>query len=267
MAAESTMPSPFPGMDPHLERPGLWPDVHNSLIAAIRDALAPALRPRYVVALEERVYVEEPHQSALVGRPDIAVVGAATREAAGAKAAAGPAVVEVEVPIPDRVRETYLVVRGVGEADVVTVLELLSPANKQPGEGRRVYLEKRRSVFATLTSLVEIDLLRSGERMPVVGAPPHSDYGILISRSWRRPKAELLTFGVRDPVPPHRVPLRRDDQEPTVDLSGLLSALYDRAGYDLRVDYRQPPEPPLGEADAAWAAALLRERVGAPRLD
>ncbi len=51
------MPTPFPGMDPYLEQRVLWPNVHNSLIAALRDYLAPRLRPRYFVAIEERTYI------------------------------------------------------------------------------------------------------------------------------------------------------------------------------------------------------------------
>jgi hypothetical protein len=33
---------------------------------------------------------------------------------------------------------------------------------------------------------------------------------------------------------------------------------YERDRYDLRVDYRRPPVPPLSPADAAWTATLLR---------
>ena len=251
------MPSPFPGMDPYLEHPALWPDVHNGLIAAIRDTLGPLLRPRYFVALEERVYVEEAQGLTLVGRPDLTVVGSSRPEAAAAKAATGAAVVEVEVPIADRLRETYLEVRGVEEGEVVTVIEVLSPANKRPGEGRRLYLQKRTSVLSTLTTLVEIDLLRSGERMTIVGAWPRSDYAILWSRSWQRPRAHLLPFDLRDPIPGFAIPLRKGEEEPPLDLGAVLAGLYDRAGYDLRVDYRRPAEPPLAEADAAWARTRL----------
>lgn len=250
------MPSPFPGMDPYLERADLWPDVHNSLIAGVRDLLAPLLRPRYFVALEERIYVEEPGP-ALVGRPDLAVIGGASRAESASPLARRSALVEIEIPVLDHVRETYLVVRSSEDGEVVTVIELLSPANKRPGEGRRVYLEKRRTVFATMTNLVEIDLLRAGAVMPVIGDRPPSDYGVLVSRSWQRPKAHLLLFGVRDPIPLFPVPLRRGEDEPTVDLGAILSALYDRAGYDLRVRYREPPDPPLSPEDARWAAALM----------
>jgi hypothetical protein len=251
------MPSPFPGMDPWLERPDLWPDVHNSLIAAIRDVLAPRLRPRYVVTLEERVFVEDQQGLSLVGRPDLAVVGA-ERLAGGWTARSATAVVEVEVPVTDRIRETYLEVRGAQEGEVVTVIEVLSPSNKRSGEGRRAYVEKRTTAFASLTSLVEIDLLRAGEPMPVVRGRPASDYSILVSRAWARPRADLLPFSVRDEVPPVPVPLRRSEEEPTLDLGAILHGLYDRAGYDLRIDYAKPAEPPLGEADAAWAQERLK---------
>jgi hypothetical protein len=52
--------------------------------------------------------------------------------------------------------------------------------------------------------------------------------------------------------------LRPDDDEPTVDLGALLQSVYDRAGYDLILDYAKPPTPPLDEAEAEWAADLLK---------
>lgn len=252
------MPSPFPGMDPWLERSDHWPDVHNRLIAAIGDVLGPQLRPRYFVALEERVYVEEAQGLTLVGRPDLAVVG--SRRTGGGDARSATAMVEVELPMADRLRETYLEIRTAREGEVVTVLEVLSPANKRTGEGRRLYLQKRSSVLATLTSLVEIDLLRAGEPMPVIGDLPSSDYAILVSRSWQRPRAHLLPFGVRDRIPTVPVPLRKGEEEPMVELGSVLGALYERASYDLRIDYRRPSEPPLVADDAPWAA----DRIGRP---
>ena len=71
---------PFPGMDPYLEHPAHWPGVHNGLIAALQLSLAPQLRPRYYVAMEERLYITEPHQRVFVGRPDLAVIGRPTEE-------------------------------------------------------------------------------------------------------------------------------------------------------------------------------------------
>ena len=254
----STVPSPFPGIDPYLESPELWPDAHNGLIASLRDELSPQLRPRYYVALEERTYLEEPGELIFVGRPDLTVVD---RGGPGAepKRRGSPTVVEVEVPMGAHVRETFLEVRTADQGEVVTVVELLSPGNKRSGSGRQIYLDKRDRILSTHTSLVELDLLRGGEPMPTVGAPVRSDYRILVSRAHRRPKADLIPFDLRDPVPTFDLPLRRGEPEPTVDLAQLLHALYDRASYDLRIDYGKDPIPPLEADDADWARSLVRE--------
>ena len=146
------MPCPFPGMDPYLEHPTLWPGVHNGLLAALQLALAPKLRPRYYIALEDRVYVTEPEQRALIGRPDLAVVGPTEAESVLQPAPAGSAVLTVRVPLPDEVRETYLEVRETGTDYVITVLEVLSPTNKRPGRGRRSSPTAARASSGRLTT-------------------------------------------------------------------------------------------------------------------
>jgi hypothetical protein len=248
-------------VDPYLESPELWPDVHNGVIAALRDELSPLLRPSYYVALEERTYLEEPGELVLVGRPDLTVVDRAGQRAERvAKRSSTPNMVEVELPIGAQVRETFLEVRTTSEGDVVTVVELLSPANKRSGTGRRIYLDTRDVILSTRTSLVELDLLRAGDPMPTVGPRVRSDYSILVSRGYRRPKADLIPFSVRDPIPPFPLPLRRGESELTVELGRVVHALYDRASYDLRIDYGRAPVPPLAQDDAEWARALVRDR-------
>ncbi len=255
------MATPFPGMDPYLEDPGLWPNVHNSLIVALGDELAPRLRPRYYVAVEERTVRLGTDDLLFAAHPNVAVVrsspGPADQEASRVSERGG--VVTVDLPLPDEIREVYLEIRGATTDHVITVVEILSPANKSPGEGRRQYEQKRLALLGTLTHLVEIDLLRSEQPMPMRGYQGQSDYRILISRSERRPRADLLLFSVRQPIPLFRLPLAAGDDEPEIDLNRLLHALYDRAGYDLRIDYRDAPEPPLPDDDAAWAEMLLRE--------
>jgi hypothetical protein len=255
------MPTPFPGMDPYLERPGLWSDVHNSLIIALRDELAPLLRPRYYVSIEERTYLMGAKGLTFSGRPDVTIVGEPPpvyRVTPTAETTSGEATT-VELPLPDHARETYLEVRASDSDKVVTVLEILSPANKRPGQGRDLYEHKRLLLLGTLTHLVEIDLLRAGEPMTVQGDGRRSHYRLLISRVEQRPQADLLAFSVRQLIPTFHLPLQRGDQEPIVDLGRLLHALYDRAGYDLRLDYRAEPIPPLEADAAAWADALLRQ--------
>ena len=254
------MPSPFPGMDPYLEHPTLWPGVHNGLIAALQLSLAPQLRPRYYVAIEERLYITEPDQRVFVGRPDLAVVGHPEAETGLQPAPSASSVLTVQVPLPDEVRETYLEVRETGTDYVVTVLEILSPTNKRLGRGRRLYEDKRMEVLASRTHLVEIDLVRAGEPMPITGHGNASDYRILVSRGDCRPNATLYAFGVRQPIPPFSLPLKPGDQEPIVDLGRILHDLYDRASYDLRLNYTGDPDPPLLSVEAAWADQLLRQK-------
>lgn len=245
-------------MDPFLEHPALWPDIHNSLITAIRDALAPALRPRYYVALERRAYLLKPDDIVFVGRPDIAVIPHKESQNLSALPLAEAGVLEVDVPMNDEVGENFLEVHEVASGKLVTVLELLSPVNKLHGKGREDYEAKRDDVFKSRTNLVEVDLLRAGEPMPVIGKPIRSDYRILVSRGSRRPHAHLYTFNVRQPIPPFPLPLLPGDSEPLVELGKILHDLYDRASFDLRLDYAQPPVPPLSETDTAWANDLIK---------
>lgn len=252
------MPTPFPGMDPYLERPSLWPNVHTSLIIAIRDDLVPRLPEQYYISVEERTYQVGPEDLALAQRPDVALVRPTRpQEPLTPTPSNGVSVLTVELPMPDTLREIYLEIREVATDYVVTVFEILSPTNKQPGPHRRDYEHKRLTLLGTLTHLVEVDLLRAGPPMPMFGSS-QTDYRILISRAERRPSAELLVFNVQQPIPSFRVPLRSGDVEPELTLNHVLHALYDRAGYSRRVDYRASATPPLtGQADA-WANELLQ---------
>jgi len=249
------MRCPFPGMDPWLERPSLWPDVHNRLIAAISDALTPLVAPRYYVALERRTYFFQPDDLALLGRPDIAVVS--TRLPLRKETRPGSnTVLDVEVLIADEVAENYLEIRETDGETLVTVLELLSPANKLHVQGRADYERKRVHVLRSRTSLVEIDLLRAGEPMGVSPRPDAVDYRVLVSRGWTRPRARLHTFGVRDAIPAVAIPLAEGDVEPELALGEVLHALYERARFDLRLHYDRAPDPPLADDDLGWAQRL-----------
>jgi hypothetical protein len=259
------MPSPFPGMDPYLEHPHRWHGFHTRLVVRIGDALGEVIPQRYYVTVEERTYILDPTDPQRVRLPDVAVVErpapAERPTAAGSAVGLAEQGLEILVHVPDLLRQRYLEIRDLQDGDrVVTVIELLSPTNKKPGDGRDDYLEKRGAVLASETSLVEIDLLRQGPRMPSMGVPPGLHFGILVSRAHTRPHARLIPFSVRDPLPSFRVPLANDDAEAALDLKPLIDGVYDSGRYEMRIDYAQPAEPPLSKEDSTWADRLLREK-------
>ena len=143
----------FPGMDPYLEEPRIWSGVHASFIVYLRDHLQPSLRPRYVAALEERVYVEGPNREII---PDVWL--RKTQRDSGRTSVAlaeddAPILVEAE---PLEVHEPYITIldRQSGQR-VVAVIEVLSPTNKYAGPGRESYLAKQREVLDSDAHLIE----------------------------------------------------------------------------------------------------------------
>lgn len=258
-------------MNPYLENPDLWTEVHHLLISILAETLNPQLLPKYRAAIEKRVYLSG-EEALLVGIPDVTVerrspnpaqseLPPQSEDAASRGSVATlPSPVQVTVPIPLEMREGYLEIREVATREVVTVIELLSPSNKRPGRGRTTYLTKRQNTLASATHWVEIDLLRAGEPMPILGTVPVSDYRILVSRGDRRPQADLFAFNLPDPIPEFPLPLRSGDREPTIHLHSLLAQIYDRAGYAIVLDYNQEPIPPLSESAHAWLDNLLTNK-------
>ncbi len=159
------MPSPFPGMNPYLEHPEVWPGVHLLLISELTKFLSPQLRPKYRVGVEVRMYETIGEQSLLVGIPDLTVKGSqvTTKQpmtnVAVAQAPTQPQT--VQVPVPETIKQGYLEVREVATKEVVTAIEILSPINKRSGEGRKQYETKRNKVLGSFTHLVESDGARS----------------------------------------------------------------------------------------------------------
>ncbi|MBO1350530.1 MAG: DUF4058 family protein [Hormoscilla sp. GUM202] len=259
------MPSPFPGMDPYLEHPDLWPGVHHFLITAIAQLLSPQLRPKYVVSVEVRMYESNDEQSLLVGIPDVSVLSKAGKISTSnptAVAVAAPTAepITVTLPMPITIRQGYLEIKEVASKKVVTSIEVLSPVNKRMGKGRDAYLTKREQILGSSTNFVEIDLRRSGKQMPIVNKGIKSDYRILVSRGQQRPQADLYAFKLQNPIPLFPLPLRAEDPEPVINLRDLLTGIYDIGSYDLKLDYSQEPVPRLSPKDAAWANALLRQQ-------
>jgi hypothetical protein len=252
-------------MDPYLETPNLWPDVHHRLLSEIQGALNPLLRPRYVARVELRVYVsdeDDPGREVLI--PDVRLEKTkrkGTRKPKGAPAVAIAEPLLVSLLIDDEIKEARLEVRHLESSSLVTVIEVLSPTNKIRGSrGRASFMDKRREILASEVHWVEIDLLRAGD--PSVTRPPlvPSDYRILVSRAGQHSQARYWPVSVRQTLPAIGIPLRGKDADVPLDLGAVLNAAYDNGAYDLSIDYCREPEPPLSPEDRAWADQLLRQR-------
>jgi len=257
-------------MNPYLEQPAIWQEFHSRLIVAIADELGPKLRPKYRAAVEKRVYEDASNDLTFIGRPDTTVFQAipdvadvASVPPLFATSTSSTMIAEpvmVEVPMPEEIQERYLEVRDVTTGEVVTTLELISPSNKRSGRGRSRYEEKRLMVLGSRTHLIEVDLIRAFNPLPIRGNMPSSLYRILISRAEQRPLAALYPFNLPDSIPIFPVPLKPENPDLWVDLQQLLHQIYDRAAYDLEINYTQDLMPPLADQDREWVDALLNQK-------
>jgi hypothetical protein len=167
----------------------------------------------------------------------------------------------IMMAVKEETREARLEIVDRESQSVVTVIELLSPANKVPGsDGRKSFVQKRSLVMDSPSHWVEIDLLRGG-----FGARPDwlrspCDYFVHVSRAQRRPKGLVWPIRLSQRLPVITIPLRPEDPDASLDLQAVMSTAYDRAGYDLSVDYTRDPVPPLTGEWAEWADRMLKEK-------
>lgn len=254
-------------MDSYLESPEIWPNVHHGLISEIQAVLNRQLRPRYCALVEDRVYISEendPGRRVIIPDVSIQSVGhhsSLTVDADSTAQTSGLAVAEpimVTTLLEEEIRESRLVIIDGSGKHVVTVIEVLSPANKVVGSrGRANYEAKRLEVLQSPAHIVEIDLLRDGMRIPMAERLPYHDYLVHVSRHADRPRGSVWPILLTQRLPAIPVPLSSPDPDVELDLGQILNSAYDRAGYDLIVDYRQPPRVPLAEPNASWVKARL----------
>jgi hypothetical protein len=267
-------------MDPYLESPHIWPDFHDRLAGQISSDLNRTL-PR-------------PYYARLVMRPEIGIVGdddlrrivpdvAVVKPSDSFATVPGAGVALLEHPrtdvspslrmrIPDEpLRHHFVEIRDASRGHaLVTLIEIVSPSNKRPGPDRRAYEAKQREVFESDTSLIELDLLRGGERL--VGGPaivegvtrlqPRPDYLVAVNRAWQRGAEldfELFPIRIHEPLPCIPVPLRKGEPEVPLDLQYVFRQAYDAGPYARgAVDYAGPPDPPVQPELTEWLAGRLK---------
>ena len=256
------MRSPFPGMDPYLESPTHWSDFHLRFVNVLSEVIADRLPRNYIARIEEEVVVVEPDFFERKVGPDVAVARDPLRT--GGPRASATAIAESpelepvtlgNVQMLDPHTEAYVRITRLPEHELVTVLELFSPANKV-GTGRGAYVEKRQRLMGQPVNIVELDLIRAGKRLGGFDRPlPPGDYYAFVSRADRRPRTEVYSWHVRRTLPPIPLPLRPPDSDVTIDLGAAFAVAYERGRYDRVVDYSAPPPPPpFSPDDVQWVA-------------
>jgi hypothetical protein len=254
------MPSPFPGMDPYLEGT-LWTTLHHSLGTEIVRQLAPKLRPHYVALPVERFVMEISSGVSVTTTstyPDVSVAKATSYPPESSETATVSAPLRLATVIPEAVPHVTVEIRDTRQRQLVTAIEILSPTNKR-GAGRIEYVTKRQRLLLSTAHVMEIDLLRMGERVPMQQPLPEAPYFVLLSRVADRPLMEVWPIALAEPLPTVPVPLLAGDPDVLLNLQMAFTAAYDVPGYDLIVDYTQPPDVPLSDAEAAWVEAHLRK--------
>ena len=250
-------------MDPYLERH--WEDVHHSLIQYARDTLQPQLPDDLWARVEERVFVESESERSRRIVPDVHISRVypspkhpptALRE--GELALAEPLVFDLHEPLST---EGFIEIRERTGGKLVTVIEFLSVANKSGGAGQEKFLQKQAEVLRSDASLVEVDLVRAGQRVLAlpsgeIPAQHRGDYLVCISPGWKRNRRELYPMPLRQRLPILPMPLRQPEPRVNLDLQALVDQAYATGRYD-RLDYSTEPDPAWTEGDAGWARTLL----------
>lgn len=256
------MPSPFPGMDPFLERPEIWPDFHDRLITYICEALQPAIRPQYVALTQDRLFVVDTSRSI---RPDVSIIETGPRQESSVAtlttvtADSATTVVEIQ---QDEIRQPYIEIIDPSSGNqVVTVIEVLSPDNKTPGAGLRSYQAKQDELWASGVNLVEIDLLSTGKRIPRVDASlvDHElQRRYLASVSRVEPsRCEFYGIDLSQRLPKIAIPLKFEDRDVGLDLQAVFQRCYETGPYPQLLYYQHPAPTPLTEIEMKFVQETL----------
>ncbi len=267
------MPSPFPGMDPYIESNRNWPDFHNGLADELRAQLNTHIQPRYYATTVTYItydMIEVAQTRPRSASPD---VGVWRRKSPTPQASGGVAVLEpafalaIDPPSTQsvmmmevEVRLANVEVREAGSDTLVTSIEILSPINKRAGTERQRYLAKRQRLLRSMVHVMEIDLLRGGQRTPLGSPVPAAPYTVTLSRADHRTAVDVWAIQLEGRLPVLPVPLLEPDDDVPLDLGAVVRAVYERGAYATRLDYGQPvPPPALEPAQQAWVTQLLAE--------
>jgi hypothetical protein len=232
------MRCPFPGMDPYIEREDRWPDFHLSMTVAMSGLLQPHLKPDYV--------------SVVAQRPTVRFV---SDDAADEEWWRFVTIVSPRAP-----------------RQPVTVINVSTPDEKEPGPGREVYAACRGAWIRSGANVIDVDLLRGGE-LPVglrreegsrltrrAAKNGTSHYWVVLQRATSPDRQEVWPLSVRERLPSIPVPLAPGASDVTVDLQEAFGRCWDGGPYPELLHYDERPLGPMSDEDVAWCVNLLRKK-------
>lgn len=224
------MPSPFPGMDPFLEEEKLWPAFQNQLAHCLYQMLLPGLMDRYRARIAQRHYVTEQ-----------ALFTSVIRE--------------------ERL-EQFIEIRQRTDGRLITLVDIVSPANKTTPSGRHSYLDKRREARSINSNLVEIELVLQGQPLLDYSREGMAewDFGVTVTRCTQPERFEIYTATLQKRLPRFRLPLASDDRDTVIDLQAAFARSYDQGDFAKLIDYQKDPTTKMSEEQKKWIDERLREQ-------
>jgi hypothetical protein len=218
-------------MDPYLEHPKLWPAFQHQLLACLYQILLPGLVDRYRARVGNRTYVSEM-----------------------------PLFTSI---IREEYTEEFIEIRTRTDNRLVTLLEVVSPANKTTQAGRQAYLDKRRESAVQRAGIVEIDLVLQGKPTLTYSRDglPEYDYAVSVTKATAPDRYEIYTATIQKRLPKFKLPLASDDKDTLLDLQAAFGRAYDLGGFASLIDYKgsPPADVPLSDTYKTWIVDLLKQ--------
>jgi hypothetical protein len=217
-------------MDPYLEDEALWPVFHHQLVMCLYQILLPGLVDRYRARVNQRHYVTEQALFTSVVREEH--------------------------------HEDYIEIRQRADGRLITLVDVVSPANKLTTDGRVAYLAKRCEGKNANANLVEVDLVLQGQPTLEFSRDglPDWDYAVTVTRSTQPERYEIYTATLQKKLPRFRLPLAADDRDTVLDLHTAFTRCYDQGGFAAKIDYAKDPSTPLNAEDRQWLQEVLKQQ-------
>jgi hypothetical protein len=217
-------------MDPYLEDEKLWPIFQHHLVNCLYQILLPGLVDRYRARVGQRHYDTEQALFTSIVREEH--------------------------------HEEFIEIRQRNDNRLVTLVDIVSPANKLTTAGRQAYLDKRREGKTCGTNLVEIDLVLQGQPMLEYSRDglPDWDYAVTVTRGTQPERYEIYTATLQKRLPRFRLPLAADDRDTVLDLHAAFTRCYDQGNFASKIDYQREPPTTITDEDRKWLDELLKQQ-------